>query len=149
MPETVCEQIQQRIALGESQDSAEIASHLQSCEACRHEAARLGAVLTLLAEDAEAVVQPELDRQVRSMIGEAPVAGRSYLRPRLAIALAAIALLAGIIAVVGFVTRGASAQEDCFRAFAIVWTYLAISSVATLPILIHKKVLVRHQICEV
>ena len=140
MSSEICERVRTWIALGEEAMNAEATDHLRSCSECRLEAARIGRVRNALSRKAALRVPERLDRAVLALLSEHVGVPESILRPRLAIALAVVALIAGILALVGWNGESGADSPNPFKIVLWVWVYLALAAVATLPMLVHHAV---------
>jgi hypothetical protein len=136
MRNETCKEVRARIALGDG-TTEQMDEHVRNCAGCRVEGARIGRLVRALARDAELAVPARLDLGLRTLLAQWEGAPRSILRPGLAIALAVLAILAGVLSLVGW--QGASGADNLqpLKIAAIVWLYLAFASVATLPMVFH------------
>jgi hypothetical protein len=140
MSHETCERIRARIALGEEAINTETDDHLRSCRECRVEASRIARLTNALARTAAMRVPARLDSTVLALISEHVNAPESILRPRLAIALALVALIAGILAIAGWSGGADEASTNPLKVVVWVWVYLALAAVAALPMLVHHAV---------
>lgn len=137
MSNEICEQVRTRIALGEDEANAGASDHLRVCGECRLEANRIKRLTGVLARTAARSVPAGLDRAVLSLLSGRVGVPESILRPRLAIALAVVALLAGILALAGWGGEPDAESPSPIKIVLWVWVYLGFASVATLPMLVH------------
>jgi hypothetical protein len=137
MSSKLCEEVRTRLALGEDATGAEASHHLRSCKKCRLEASRIGRLTQALARTAVQHISPRLDRTVLALLSEHVGVPESIMRPRLAIALAVVALIAGILALVGWSGESGEGSSNPLKIVLWVWVYLALAAVVTLPMLVH------------
>lgn len=145
MSEAICTRVRAELALDGARRSGLARGHLESCEPCRAEAVRLERLIAALARDAEVEPSSELDQRLRRLIREAgPV--RPLLRPLLATGLAVasfVALVGGLA--VGLTAAGAP-DSGLQLAILAVSAYLAVSSAATLPLLLYRLSAARNEV---
>ena len=134
MTKVTCETVREMVAAGE--DAVEVEEHLASCEACRLETARIRQMIQVIESDAEVKVPEHLDRSIRAMLSEPIAVANGILRPGVALALSVIGLIAGIIALAGWLGGPELDTEKIVKALPLVWSYLALGAVAGLPMLI-------------
>jgi len=145
MIDATCTRVRAELALDGARRSDLAREHLSSCESCRGESVRLDALIALLARDAELEPSPGLDLRLRQLIRETgPV--RPLLRPLLATGLAVasfVALVGGLA--VGLTAAGAP-DSGLQLAILAVSAYLALSSAATLPLLLYRLSAARNEV---
>lgn len=147
MSETICTRVRTELALAESRPSELARGHLEACPSCRVEAARLERLIAALSREAEVEPSAELDRRLRRLIRKAgPMPVRPLIRPLLATGLAVasfLALVGGLAA--GLAAAGAT-EAGLQLAILAVSAYLAVSSAATLPILLYRTSSARNEV---
>ena len=145
MSDATCTRVRAELALAEPCRSELARAHVASCATCRGEAVRLERLIVALSRDAEVEPSIELDLRLRRLIREAgPV--RPLLRPLLATGLAVasfLALVGGLA--VGLAAAGAT-DSGLQLAILAVSFYLAVSSAATLPLLLHRLSAARNEV---
>lgn len=134
MTEITCETVLEMVAAGE--DAVEVREHLESCEACRLEAARIRQTIQIVESDTEVKVPEHLDRAVRAMLSEPVAVKNGILRPGIALTLSIVGMIAGIVALVGWLGGPDLETERIVKALPLVWTYLSFGAVAGLPMVI-------------
>jgi len=139
MSERDCEETRRRLALGERETDVGLREHVASCAPCREEAAQLAGLLSRLAEDVEIEPGQDVDRRVREWILDAPARPRWALNPTIATGLAAGSLLALLSAAAGALVQGGPEGLGLAPAVLAVTAYLALSSAATLPLLLFRR----------
>jgi len=136
MTKITCESVLEMVAVGEELETAEVKEHLLACEACRLETARIRRMIQALESDAALKVPDHLDREVRALLSGPAQVSNGILRPGPALALSIVGLMAGIIALVGWLGGPEKDLTNIVKALPLVWTYLAFGVVAGLPMLI-------------
>ena len=137
MSNGICDQVRTRIALGEDVTSAEAGNHLRVCGECRVEANRIKRLTQALARTAAQRVPARLDRTVLALLSAHVGVPESILRPRLAIALGVVALIAGILAIAGWSGESDEAGLNPLKVVLWIWVYLGLAAAVTLPMLVH------------
>lgn len=142
-----CDEIQALLALGEALRDRRLQDHLRDCPVCSETAKALAPVKHGLASMAEIEPPHELDRLVREALAERPLVAGFLLRPGIAAGLAVAALFALIVTVSTALAQAGAAEMGPLLGVAAVWIYLALCFAATLPLLLHTRLLrARHGI---
>jgi predicted anti-sigma-YlaC factor YlaD len=139
MPELTCAEAKSRLALGHAIPE-EVAEHLARCSACRDEAASLSALFRGLAASAEVEPAPIVDEQIRRLLQGAHAGHPGVLRPVTALGLALASTMALATVLAFALAQSGAAEQGVVAAGAVVLTYLALSSTATLPILLYRRI---------
>jgi anti-sigma factor RsiW len=134
MLEHDCEPVRRALALGERDPSVE--AHVTSCEACAREARRLETLFRALGEDASIAPAPALDRRMRRWIAEATRGSRGRLRPLVATGMAAAGTIALTAGIGSALAETGAAEHGVVIGMMVVAAYCAVSSAATLPVLL-------------
>ncbi len=96
-----------------------------------------------LTRDAVVEPGPALDALVRQRLAHAPFGRRSRLRPAVAVTLAIAAFASALSALAIALAESGVAAEGPLFAIGIGVVYLALSTAAVLPILMHPRLLER------
>jgi len=138
MSDLRCEEVRERLALGEPAHEGDLSRHITRCEGCRLEAERIGALLGLLARDAELDPPEHLDALVRTLLAtpslvRSPVA-RPFFRPGIAAGLAGAGFLALLTALAVAWAQAGAAEKAPLMAIVFMLFYVGLSMTATLPL---------------
>jgi hypothetical protein len=135
MKTVTCEEARERMMLGEDED---LATHLESCESCRREAGALRGLIDGLAATREIEPPAALDAVVRAAIS-GPVAWSPLRHPYAAVALAVGALVVLVSGLTAWLVETPLAERAIAVVVPAALGYLALSSAATLPILLWRR----------
>ena len=136
MKTVTCEEARERMMLGED---AGLAAHLESCESCRQEAGSLRSLIEGLAASREVAPAAALDAAMRVAI-RGPAGSWSPLRhPYAAVALAVGALVVLVSGLTAWLVETPLAERAIAVVLPAAFGYLALSSAATLPILLWRR----------
>ena len=138
MTDRDCADVRAGLAAGERL-GGRLTRHLESCADCHEEAERLGRVLQLLQADASIDPPATLDQRVRAWIGSTRPTPRPVIRPFLAAGLGAASFIALIAGTAGLMAQAGAAEYGPTLAVLLGGVYLAISSAATLPLLVRMR----------
>ena len=131
-----CEKVRKRMMLGEDEG---IAAHLESCESCRQEAGSLRNLIAGLAASREVLPPAALDAVMRAAI-RGPMWTWSPLRhPYAAIAMAVGALVVIVSGLTAWLVETPAAENSLAIILPAAFGYLALSSAATLPLLLQQR----------
>jgi hypothetical protein len=130
-----CDEARRAIALGLDEGARR---HLQECEACGLEAARLGQIVRTLAESAEVEPPAALDARVRRTLAVPPPGARPLpsLVTTSGLSIAAYASIAFGVGI-PLASSGFAEAAPALTA-AIAAAYLAACAAASLPLLIRR-----------
>ena len=93
-------------------------------------------LIRALAASAEVEPHPALDRRVRALLSGRGSAARPILRPFTALGLSAASLLALVVALALVLAGAGAAEQGPSLALLLTVAYLAVSSAATVPLLL-------------
>ena len=130
-----CDDARRSLSLGEP---GQVEDHLRTCGPCRSEAEQLEPILQALRSDPVAEVPALLDRSVRAALAGQESVAPSRMSLPIVLALSATATLALIASVAITLANMYPVGMAMVRGLVLGVAYIAISSVATLPLFIRR-----------
>lgn len=134
MSDLTCENARLLLSLGEP--GAE--PHLVQCRSCRNEAERLAPILGALRKRPAVEVPARLDNAIRAMLAGPPAETGSRINLPIALSLATAATLALIAGFMITLLNMYPASHAIARGLVLAAAHVAITSVATLPLLLRR-----------